>query len=85
MNINWERDNNLKCSSGLIGYSGKYIFFSIIWDCMRSKASGIPPYKLITALPGVKRCLGNFESEEDAKKKAESVLEYWVNRAGIKD
>ena len=64
------------------GYLGDYNIFCLKYDYVIETQTN-KCYILNSYLPGVKKELGNFELEE-GKKFAESILDYWIKKAGLK-
>lgn len=85
--LNW-KPNGGSYNNGYNGYLGKYIVLTISWDGI-SRVNCISRgnynrWKLYANLPGIKTYLGNHETVEAAKEKAEKVLEIWLNGASLK-
>lgn len=78
--IIWERSNHAYTNS-ILGKVGKYQFFSIVWDSSSSNRD--KPEKLFCRLPGIKDHIANFATQEEAKERAERVLELWLNNSGL--
>jgi len=75
--IEWERDT-APYSNGELGYLGKYPVFNVFYN-----SNGIMKYSLSTELPGLRSLLGIFESQYDAKKHAEHVIDLWLSKAEL--
>jgi hypothetical protein len=73
--------NNKQCANDEDGYLGIYKIFCLQYDCVIGTQTN-KCYILISYLPGIKKELGNFESEE-GKKFAEDILKYWIKKAGL--
>jgi len=80
--MKWERSTE-KFSNGYIGMLGKWPVFRVMWDGCSPRDKNTP-HLLTCLLPGIKDRLGHFETDVEAKEKAERVLKYWLNEAGAK-
>ena len=69
------------CSTQL--KSGKYTMFTINWDSVYGSKNTKGPWMLHCSLPGIKEYLGNFQSVEEAKSKAEAVFTIWFHNAEL--
>ena len=80
--ITWKRDT-AQYANGYIGLLNKKLqIFYISWDCCSQRES---KWKMSTRLPGltIKDAGKYFMKSEDAQKKAEEYLKYWLNAAGL--
>ena len=66
-----------------VGYLGKFAVVSTYWDGGSSKEAD-KKLKLVCFLPGIKDTIGHFSSKEEAKKKADFVVLYWIEKAQLK-
>lgn len=83
-NLTWKK-NTGQFSSGETGYRGKVQVFEFFWDACRSKINKEnKPYALGCSLAGIKINLGNFETEELCKVKAEKVFLHWLTMLNLK-
>lgn len=69
-------------TNGKVGRVGKWVLFSVDWDSSSSREDG-NKYKLTTRLPGLKPEIAKYENESDAMKRADSVLDFWMQ--GLED
>ena len=74
--LTW-KTNTGKFASGETAYCGKWPVFSTCWDSIISRDAE-KKIKLYCKLPGLKTDLGNFIDWNDAKKKADYTIEYWL-------
>jgi hypothetical protein len=73
-----------KSSTSKFGTIGKWKIFSTYYDGNTSKDdSTTGRIRLTCFLPGIKKNLGNFQNETEAKEKAETALKYWVKQSEI--
>ncbi len=75
------KSSDLQRANNEDGYLGIYKVFCLQYDVIIGSQTN-KDYILICYLPGVKKELGNFELE-DGKKFAESILKYWIKKAGL--
>lgn len=64
------------------GFIKKWRVFSYHYDSCCSKVE-VKRYKLTCFLPGLKSNIGHFETEQEAKDKAEFLMLYWIDKAGL--
>ena len=80
--IEW-KDSEGRFTRGKKGFIGKFCFFDVFYDSLRSRDSSAGRYKLTCHLPNIKSSLGNFDTEELAFEKAEEVLQYWLSKTDL--
>jgi hypothetical protein len=73
------KDSESRYSNGKNLMLGKMRVACVFYDGSVSKGS-VNVYALTTSMDGIKAHLGHFLTEEEAKTKAESVLNHWVNK-----
>ena len=78
MNLTWKIKTE-KYVNPHIGYIGEWKCFEYFYDSFIRKDSNLI-YKLKCFLPGIKDDLGNYETEKQAKEKAQSVCDYWFSK-----
>ena len=78
--IKWETDNSAY-ANGEIGKIGKFKIFSLFYDSLGPRDE--TRQKLTCHLPGIKSVIGKFQTIGAAKEKAEDVLLFWMNSAGL--
>ncbi len=79
--MRWETDND-KYSFVKNLYLGRWNVGGYHLDPLRSKDSP-NMWKSTCNLPGIKRDLGNFETEEGAKDWLEKTVHYWLKNCDL--
>lgn len=81
MKFEWKRDTR-EYSSGEILYLGRWNVGSAFYDGGKSKDD--PKKQIATcSLPGIKRNLGSFEKEKEAKDRVENAVKHWIKESGL--
>lgn len=80
MRLEWVKSPSRYCAENYKLNLGKFTVAQVAFDGSVSK-SDKKCYKTSCTLPGVKSYFGHFESADDAKKKVENVVNYWVSEA----
>jgi len=78
--VSWVPNNSQYCS-GKSAMLGKWVVGEIYWDGTVSKGSDLNQ-KAKCFLPGIKNDLGNFKTEDEAKKTIIFAIGYWLDKAG---
>lgn len=75
--MEWRR-NTRKYANGHLLYAGKWSVGGVHYDsCL---PQGAPArFNATCRLPGVKSDLGHFKTEEEAEKRVEEVVRYWLS------
>lgn len=84
--IKWKDSEQLFSSGTIHGWLGKVPSFSLNWNSAMSREDPDRESKRWTlecGLPGIKSNLGNYPTREIAQKKAELVLNLWLEIAGL--
>ena len=74
--MKWKTDEQ-QYAIGSILYAGKWPVGGAHYDGARNRHDP-KKYKATCALPGIKRELGYFETDEEARAVAESAVNYWM-------
>ena len=77
-----EKKRNRNRSNPLQGFLKNYRLFNIHWDSYSSKNEK-NKYVLSCYLPGIKPVVGKYETEKEAKRTAEFVYLYWLEKTGL--
>ena len=75
--MRWEKDTG-QYTSGEILYLGKWKVGGFHFDSSRSKGDANKWHATCT-LPGIKKSLGHFATEEEARARAERAIKYWLS------
>ena len=78
-NLRWKK-NTGKYAVGEFLYLGRWKVGGSHYDALRSKAAH-DKWQAITRLPGLKRCIGHFANEEEAKDAVEQAVKFWLKNA----
>jgi hypothetical protein len=77
MEIKWEVQTR-NYANGVDAILGKFKVGDVIWDsCSNDKNL---KYKVSCSLPGLKTHLGNYKTEELAKERLITAIEYWFDK-----
>lgn len=77
--LQWKRRVEAGHNSGS-GHRCGIKLFEYFWDCMKNEKG---PWRLTGHLPGIKSDLGNFQTEDDAKKLALEAFEHFCKRLNL--
>jgi hypothetical protein len=81
--LSWEVSKN-KYGSGRTAKLGKWAVADTCYDMMLSRDDTTTGrFKLTCHLPGIKKILGNYQTEEEAMKRGEEVVCFWINASGV--
>lgn len=78
MSIKWKPATGT-WASGDDGFWGRWKVFNVTFNGSMTKGETRPKYVLYCKLPGIKDAFKWLEQDE-AKKKAEGIMEYWISK-----
>ena len=81
MNMKWNKDTR-KYSCGKCLLLGKWNVGGVFYDGLTSKDDPLK-YASTCNLPGIKSTLGHYASEEEAMKRTEEAVKYWISKSEI--
>ena len=62
---------------------GKYRVGSILWSKSRTKENSYSYFRAECYLPGIKKYIGTYGTEQEAKTALRRVVLYWIKQAGL--
>ena len=62
---------------------GKHRVGSVLWSKSRTKENSYSYFRAECYLPGIKKYIGTYGTEQEAKTALKRVVFYWIKQAGL--
>jgi hypothetical protein len=79
--MKWEKDIR-EYTAGSILILGEWNVGSAYYNSFRAKDDPLK-YAATCSLPGIKKVLGYYATEQEAKDRVEVTVKYWISKSGI--